>query len=345
MPGSYAEDITFAPGNEPARVCLSPYQIQLNRVYQITCPLLENIYGIRYSNDRSLRSQMPSMVSKIDQLMRAWQDDLPPHLHLDRHDDISPTSSIEEKMHRLQSLSLQLTYDNLMIVIHRPMLADQSRRRARSLHSDPKRATTSEGIPGQSQQTDSIDDVSFRQCLNSALRISRVQQSKRNLLALARRTHLVSFLGMNLFTSSVVMFICALSDTLSDVAQEAKRGMARNLKMLKLLSSDGSLSMQCSMILEDLVQKIVDKEKEEMLCSLPTDDEMALFLPTRRNSYIDAPGAVVGGQTGSQVTWQTTDDPERPIAGVNDNLSARNGFSLQQTMASLQKGITKLSHV
>ena len=44
--------------------------------------------------------------------------------------------------------------------------------------------------------------------------------------------------------------------------------------------------MQCSMTLEDLVQKIVDKEKEEMLRSVPSDDEMTPFLPTRRNSYI-----------------------------------------------------------
>ena len=342
MPASYSEDISFALGDEPARVCLSPYQIQLNRIYQITSPLLENIYGIRYSTDRSLRSQMPGMVSKIDQLMRAWQDELPPHLHLDRHDDIVLTSSTEDKMHRLQGLSLQLTYDNLMIVIQRPLLADQSHRYSQSRNTKSQNPTTSDSDPAQSQDASSPNKISFQQCLNSALRISRLQQSKRNLLALARKTHLVSFIGMNLFTSSVVMFICALSDTLSDIAQEAKRGMARNLKMLKLLSGDGSLSMQCSMILEDLVQKIVDKEKEEMLCSLPSDDEMAPFLPTRRNSHIDGHPGLVGVGTGSQVTWRTSDEPERPHEDINELPSVNNGFSLQQTMASLQKGIETL---
>jgi hypothetical protein len=339
MPASYPEDISFAPGGEPAQVCLSPYQIQLNRVYQIASPLLENIYGIRYSTDRWLRSQMPGMISRIDQLMRTWQEDLPPHLNLDKHDDISLTSSIEEKMHRLQALSLQLTYDNLMIVVHRPLLADQSQKRFHARNSNPQQPMTTDGVPAQSQYTNSIDDISFQQCLNSALRISRVQQSKRNLLALARRTHLVSFLGMNLFTSSVVMFICALSDTLSDVAQEAKRGMARNLRMLKLLSGDGSLSMQCSMILEDLVQMIVDKEKEEMLCSLPSDDEMAPLVPTRGNTNIDGQAGTVGIGTGSRATWQTSEESERPVEGISDNISGSGGFSLQQTMASLQKGI------
>jgi hypothetical protein len=343
MPASYPEDINFAPGAEPARVCLSPYQIQLNRVYQIASPLLENIYGIRYSSDRWLRSQMPAMISKIDQLMRAWQEDLPPHLNLDKHDDVSLASSVEEKMHRLQALSLQLTYDNLMIVIHRPLLADQSNRRFRARKSNPQQSMTTDGAPAQSQYANSIDDISFQRCLNSALRISRVQQSKRNLLALARRTHLLSFLGMNLFTSSVVMFICALSDTLSDIAQEAKRGMARNLKMLKLLSGDGSLSMQCSMILEDLVQMIVDKEKEEMLCSLPSDDEMASLVPTRRNTRIESQTGAVGIGMVPQATQQTSEEPERPLESISDNVSGSGGFSLQQTMSSLQKGIRILS--
>lgn len=339
MPASYSEDVIFAPGHEPARVCLSPYQTQLNRVYQIASPILEDIYGIRYSNDRSLRSQMPAMVSKIDQLMRAWQDELPPHLHLEKHDDISSTSSIEEKMHRLQGLSLQLTYDNLMIVIHRPLLADQSHRRCwsrKNISLQPVEPAEDDPPP---QTTTSAHHLGFQQCLNSALRISRVQQSKRNLVALARRTHLVSFLGMNLFTSSIVMFICALSDTLSDVAQEAKRGLARNLKVLKLLSGDGSLSMQCSIILEDLVQKIIDKEKEEMLYSLPSDDDVALFLQSRRSSYVDGHHLFASVGTSSQATRPTNDGLERAHEGngLNESLPDDESVSLKQTMASLQK--------
>ena len=310
MPGSFSEDISFSSGDSPARVCLSQYQIQLNRIYQITSPLLENIYGIRYSHDRSLRSQMPSMVMRIDQLMRAWQEDLPPHLHLDKNDDIGLASAVEEKMHRLQALSLQLTYDNLMIVIHRPLLADQGYRRSRTQTSHRPQSIDADSETASPHKIQDVNDTSFRQCLNSALRISKVQQSKRNLLALARSTHLVSFLGMNLFTSSIVLFICALSNTLSDIAQEAKRGMARNLKMLKLLSGDGSLSMQCSIILQDLVQQIVDKEKEEMLRALPTDDELAAFMPTRRNSYVDDYLGMNGN--GLDASVHTDEMPKQP---------------------------------
>lgn len=245
-------------------------------------------------------------------------------------------------MHRLQALSLQLTYDNLMIVIHRPLLADQSHKRSRVRNNNSHPSIDSNGDPARLQYTSSTHHASFGQCLSSALRISRVQLVKRNLIALARRTHLVSFLGMNLFTSSVVMFICALSDTLSDVAQEAKRGMARNLKVLKLLSGEGSLSMQCSMILEDLVQKIIEREKEEMLHSQPSDDEVTPFLPTRRSSYVDGHAGIVGVGTGSAVTWQTSDELKRAHDSADDQLSGDGSITVQRTMASLQKGITTL---
>ena len=339
MPSAFSENVSFSPGVGDASVCLSPYQIHLNRIYQIASPLLENIYGIRYSHDRSLRSQMPSMVTKIDLLMQKWQDDLPTHLHLAKHEDVNLTCSMEEKMHLLQALSLQLTYDNLMIVIHRPLLADQGYRRARGSRVHREQSMTANMNPPPVPESDSTNDISFRQCLNSALRISRVQQSKRNLLVLARGTHLVSFLGMNLFTSSVVMFICALSDTLSDIAQEAKRGMARNLRMLKLLSGDGSLSMQCSVILEDLVQQVVDKEKEEMLRGLPTDDEVAAFLPTRRSSLIVSHIGGSGNETEMDNLSHLHELPSQTNLDATGNGAEHGGVALNQAMASLQEGM------
>jgi hypothetical protein len=338
MPASFSENISFSSTSGPERVSLSPYQIQLNRIYQIASPLLENIYGIRYSHDRSLRSQMPSTVKKIDQLMQAWQDDLPPHLHLDKNDDVGLTSSTEEKMHRLQALSLQLTYDNLMIVIHRPLLADQGYRRSRTQNAYRPPSPHPNGNSSPDEESKGTNDINLRQCLASALRISKVQQNKRHLLALARSTHLVSFLGMNLFTSSVVMFICALSDTLSDIAQEAKRGMARNLKMLKLLSGDGSLSMQCSVILEDLVQQIVNKEKEEMLRALPTDDEIAAFLPTRRNSCVDDHAGLNGVETGLEASQHANNVLKQSTELPNGEASGNDGFAVHRAMASLQGG-------
>lgn len=253
MPSEILENVSFDPFLPAPQICLSPYQYRLNLVYKIASPLLEDIYGLRTSQNAEFDLKLPEIVSTANRSMLEWYQDLPLNLSFDQISDLTASSTTAEKMHHLQALSLQLTYDNLLIVLHRPLLA------ARGYQSN-----TTETAASNIEFSDHVRETSFKRCLNSALRISNIQK-KPNLFFLARATHLVSFLGMNLFTASVVLFICALSDTLSDTAQEAKRGLKRTLQMQKSLSRHASLSLQCSRILEDLVQLILKKEMEEML--------------------------------------------------------------------------------
>jgi hypothetical protein len=265
MPVDVFENVHFDRTVGSEQICLSVYQTHLNEIYGIASPIIENIYGIRTSTDLRIRSMLPGMIAQASHLMRDWQNNLPPYLALDKMSDVSPTSSTAEKMHKLQALSLQLTYDNLMIIIHRPLLADQRASLTRFRERAPSQARASE-VPPELHFPTSNEDSNFKQCLDSALRVSRVQ-NKPELMKLAAETHLVAFLGMNLFTSSVVMSVCALSDPLSDTAQEAKRGITRTLLVQKSLSRRTSLSMQSSVILEDIVQLILEREREEMLRS------------------------------------------------------------------------------
>lgn len=265
MPIAVLENVHFDKAVGSEQICLSVYQAQLNEVYAIASPIIENIYGIRTSTDLRTRSMLPGMIAQASRLMREWQDNLPPNLSLDKMTDVSPTCSTAEKMHKLQALALQLTYDNLMIIIHRPLLADQRASLTRFQEHAQNQARPSE-VPPELHFPTSNGDSNFKQCLDSALRVSRVQ-NKPELMKLAAETHLVAFLGMNLFTSSVVMSVCALSDPLSDTAQEAKRGITRTLLVQKSLSRRTSLSMQSSVILEDIVQLILEREREEMLRS------------------------------------------------------------------------------
>lgn len=300
MPMDVFENVHFDRTIGPEQICLSVYQAQLNEVYRIASPIIENIYGIRTSTDLQIRSILPGMIAQASHLMREWQNKLPHDLSLDKLSDITPTSSTAEKMHKLQALSLQLTYDNLMIIIHRPLLADQraslSRIRERA-QSQPR----SGEVAAELQYATSGEDGNFKQCLDAALRVSRVQ-NKPELVRLAAETHLVAFLGMNLFTSSVVMSVCALSDPLSDTAQEAKRGITRTLLVQKSLSRRTPLSMQSSVILEDIVQLILEREREEMLrCTqLGLDHGQLIALQHHHDQSIhDAPASIYGSEMGT----------------------------------------------
>jgi hypothetical protein len=260
MPAEIYENMFSEPSESNEAICLSTYQTQLNHIYRIASPVLENIYGIRSSTDLGLLSRLPDMITNAASSLEEWKKALPAQLSYDLIADITDETSTKDKLHALQALSLQLTYDNIMIVLHRTLLADQ-----RQIPSQQHTTTTTPPSfsPFSSPPTNPSDQ-NFARCLAAALSISRTQQKPR-LIALAQNTHLVSFLAMNLFTSSVVMSICALSDTMSDIAQEAKRGMSRTLHLLRKLSTRASLPMQCSTILEDLVGLILKKEKAAML--------------------------------------------------------------------------------
>lgn len=267
MPVDVFEDVHFDIAAGTEKICLSAYQSQLNELYKITSPVIEIMYGMRTSNDQQLRSMLSGMIAQVSHLMCEWQNGLPRHLTLDHVGDILPAASTAEKMHMLQALSLQLTYDNLMITIHRPVLSDQRASHAKS----PEEGGQSEKMAGEASTeqhfSGSSEDPNFKKSLDSALRVSRVQD-RPELVKHAAESHLVAFLGLNLFTSSVVMSVCALSDPLSDTAQEAKRGITRTLLVQKSLSNRTALSMQSGVILEDIVQLILEREREEMLRSV-----------------------------------------------------------------------------
>ena len=322
MPCEIFENIHFDHMFPPALVCLSSYQYYLNHVYRIASPLLEDIYGMRTSSYLDSSSELPQKVSIANRALLEWHQDLPPHLSFDHLNDLTAQSSPEEKMHALQALSLQLTYDNLVIVIHRPLLAGQGQ---------PEQMLDGHGTSPGSQFSDDVREVGFKRCLGSALRISNLQR-KQNLFYLARSSHLVSFLGMNLFTASVVLFICALSDTLSDTAQEAKRGLKRTLQMQKILSNHASLSLQCSMVLEDLVQLILKREMEEMLRddSADMDGNFNRSAPQREGME----GVQIGD--GAQIRSQAGAYPTSVDAPVGHSAD---GSHFTQSLLTLQRGI------
>ena len=341
QPAEVVEDIHFDRAVGPERICLSIYQAQLNEVYKIASPIIENIYGIRTSTDLHIRSLLPGMITQASHLMREWQNNLPPYLALDKMNDISPTCSTAEKMHSLQALSLQLTYDNLMIIIHRPLLADQRASLTRFRERAQGQARPSE-VPPELHFPTCYEDSNFKECLDSALRVSRVQ-NKPELVKLAAQTHLVAFLGMNLFTSSVVMSVCALSDPLSDTAQEAKRGITRTLLVQKSLSQRTSLSMQSSVILEDIVQLILEREREEMLRSAQSGvqhPQLSKLQQTHDQSLHGTPTSVFGSDMG------TSPDSYHAQMGGGNAVNVDSGDQvLNNSLISLQRSESNTLHL
>lgn len=206
----------------------------------------------------------------------AWHRRLPAHLVLDSsaHREQSHAS----KIHQLQALSLQLTFDSLLIIFHRPLLAQQIDRLIRSQPeashatvrspSNFSNTATPPFIAASSTSPLSRSQVSStEQWWDAALRTSKVTEMPQ-LAQLATDSHLVAFLAMNLFNSAIVMAVLALSDPLSDRAQEVKRTLTKIFRLQELLGKRTQLSKQSNIVLKDVIQMLLQREADAMLGDL-----------------------------------------------------------------------------
>ncbi|KAJ3544629.1 hypothetical protein NM208_g2960 [Fusarium decemcellulare] len=260
----------------------SSYQTELSKLYLIASPALKSIFGslsVR-SADQRFESQFASLVSQVTHKLVAWRHSLPQHLSLDLDKDYNTMDAkCSGIAHGLQSLSLQLTFDNLMIVLHRPFLS----RQISQLSSKPPNghATQTDTPLTQTQSPYSISqgdnlsshsgsspgwekDASSEHWWSAAVRTARVTELPQ-LAQSAADSHLVAFMAMNLFHAAIVLISVALADPLSDSAQGIKRTITRVFRLQELLGQRSSLSSQSSMVLKNLINLLLQREGEAML--------------------------------------------------------------------------------
>ncbi|EFY87314.1 C6 transcription factor, putative [Metarhizium acridum CQMa 102] len=87
--------------------------------------------------------------------------------------------------------------------------------------------------------------------LSAAVRTGRIVELP-ELAQLAKESHLVAFMAINLFHAAIVLILLALSDPLSDRAQKLKRAITRVLRLQHLLGKQSALSKQSGFVLQNL---------------------------------------------------------------------------------------------
>lgn len=283
MPADVLENPYFVtPRSEQGyTVCYSTYQRELNRLYLMASKALEAMFGSRTSgSSKELAGDAYlELVKEATQNIQRWRNQLPDHLILDLERDFPPHSGLSAKAHTLQSLSLQLTYDNILIVLHRPLLARQVDHLSTNQGQSPGRSdlnfptghstATAFGQPNSTFEaaSPSVPIESPVHWWNAALRTSRVTELPM-LAQLATDGHLVAFLAINLFNAAIVLAVMALSDPLSDTAQVVKRTITRILRLQDLLGRRSALSKQSTTVLKNVVALLLRRESEAMLAPI-----------------------------------------------------------------------------
>ena len=155
---------------------------------------------------------------------------------------------------QLQALALQLTYDNLQIILHRSVAFGDS-------HS----GMACDGTTAYRQDS----SLHREELLQAALRTSELSHYS-SILQACRRTHAIMHVGICLFTAGVVLCATSLSEPLSLSSQKAKTGIMAIIRLHQNGFSDHHLlSAQSVRILEDSVAAVMRFEQHLILGDLP----------------------------------------------------------------------------
>lgn len=246
-------------------ICYSSYQRELNRLYLIASPALKIIFGSRTSrtSKQVIGDEYAALVKDATQNLQKWRSRLPSQLVLDLKQDFNASGGeVGSKAYALQSLSLHLTYDNVLIVLHRPLLARQVDHLSTTTTSPPVVGNGASASQSTLAQTASSD-----LWMDAAVTTSRVTELP-VLAQTATDSHLVAFLAINLFNAAIVLAVMALSEPLSDTAQDVKRTITRILRLQDVLGKRSALSKQSITVLKNVVTMLLRRESVAMLAPI-----------------------------------------------------------------------------
>lgn len=328
MPFEFSENIQYrhvAHLQNHHLILYSRYQTELNKLYMIASPVIKKVYGTRLRRGVSHSGNAPYMqlVKDVTTRLWHWRGSLPAHLLMEMDKDCPPEMDATAKAHCLQALALQLTFDNLLIILHRPFLA---------WHID------SLTVPrvSDSSSRDFVDDVqtsSPQEWWDAALRTSRITELPQ-LAQLATDSHLVAFLAINLFNSAIAMVVMALSNPLSDKAQEVKRITTRIFRLQGLFGRRSKLSMQSSTILKNVVELLLRREKEAIFAPVPASKRPEEVTATTPSSTT---GLLSVRETLNLPLGLPQDLGNSQMANNFSNIHQDSSFN--QSLASVQKGM------
>lgn len=285
MPDDFDERVDFSePGQARGMpICFSTYQRELNKLYMIASPAIKRVYSAQQEAEPGQAREYHSLIEEVTRRLWQWRSELPGPMSLDLSQDCPATLNLRDKAHYLQSLSLHLTFDSLLIILHRPFL----KRHLNVLHQHGLRGDNGLGVSslGVSESVVSLthsrassedvlepaNDSSQQQWWNAAVRTSKVIELPQ-LAEFASEGHLVAFMAINLFNAAIVMVVLSLSDPLTNRAQEAKRAIARIYRLQATLGARSTLSKQSSSILRNLVNLLMRRESNAILAPVVPKD-------------------------------------------------------------------------
>lgn len=303
------------------------------KLYQISSPIIGDLYFHRSSSV----SELATKVHRINEELLTWFNALPPELKLEElcrnpGEPVTPST----RPFILQALALQIAYDNVQILLHRPLLSQDLRtfkNGSEGIESNgqdyPLGRTGS--YPEDQLSSQDIHQIlvsSRDRCFESAIRSSKLGRYHQCLVT-ARDSHAAAFLGINLFTAGMVLCVIALARPLSSQAQMAKQAIARIMSLSRFLSGKALLSAQTTKILNDLVRLIGEKEIKAMLSASDMVENVPIPKDLRPTELAISKEPLPEPSFGSPNYPQSANGTRTPLQ-IDGDLGAAAGMNLEQ---------------
>lgn len=276
------QSIETFDGQSYGPVTILSYQRYKFRLYYIASSIARNIY----LRSNTTLKDMVSEIKAFNQRLVEWEKCIPPELQL-KCLKIVPTSNKDRiifDQFRLQALVLQLSYDNIQLVLHRPLLTMNRISRGPSYAADVTHAVESDPLTISKDELNGMIKASKYRCWVSSLRTSGIGDYA-DILVLSRNTHGAAYAGIQAFTSGVVLGIFALSDPLSDQAHQAKKAVSKIIRLPALHKYRTNVSDQCGKILEELLRLVMAEEMQALLAANDHDDQGAVYGVASNNPH------------------------------------------------------------
>jgi hypothetical protein len=252
-------------------VTVASYHRHKAALYLIAAPITRDMYSYGSKTKKDLVRRVKEIY---DQLLD-WERKLPPELRLKSHPPrkIDPERDQILQTFRLQAMALQVSYDNIQLLLHRPLLECVGRHYSfNRSQTRPDSIATQNALKESGSEAD-MARVSKNQCWQSAMRTSLISEEHPDILHVARKTPFGAHVGIHSFTAGVMLGIFALSNSLSNQAQEAKRGIARIIRMRSTSGYKAAIWNQSAGILEELLRLILAEEMKKLVSSVHMGDD------------------------------------------------------------------------
>jgi hypothetical protein len=232
-------------------------------LYEIKAQIINEIYTLRARG-----AGIPGLVRIVqifDNKLKAWKANLPlffgecswtsgdgdpgdVFLQLNARLSEIDASETEKQITKhlvMQKTALQLLYDYILILLHRPLLEYRMSSHRQKLSP---LSNTADPFP-----------QSFETCINAALRISFTPADR------FEYNCPMALVIMHMLTAGVILCIPATMDPFSALAHTAKGAVVRMIKMFRRLSSHAPVVAQSCTILEELVKVVLKRELDLVL--------------------------------------------------------------------------------